>query len=155
MLSAAAYFADLLHFLSNRHADPADPASRKLLAVLSDRRPDLVNIKLDCQNTNTTLPYLDLVNEILESVSVAKTPLLPVYNTPADVTSDELSVNPEYTNDAAYAPLEIAIYPFTLPFDRFLSIGRAYLEFAGSSLWEVMNTFQSGVDPLEIGRAHV
>ncbi|HLQ25409.1 MAG TPA: IPT/TIG domain-containing protein [Acidiferrobacterales bacterium] len=149
VLSAAAYFVDLLHFLSKAHIDPSNPNSVTLLDMIQ-RRPDLVNIKLNCENTNTTLPYLDLVNEILESVVATHfgdPPLPSAHNTPADATSDQLSVNPEFTNDAAYIPLANAFYPFTLPFDRFLSIARTYLEFAGSSLYEVMKTFQIGVDP--------
>ena len=35
-------------------------------SVLAARRPDLPNLKLSCENTNTALPYIDVVNEILE-----------------------------------------------------------------------------------------
>ena len=31
------------------------------------RRPDLAHIKLTCENTENAMPYVDLVNEILES----------------------------------------------------------------------------------------
>ena len=150
VLSAAAYLTDLLHFLSNAQSDSSNPSSPSLLSILSTRRPDLVNLKLNCENTNTTLPYVDLVNEILEGVVVSKTgqlPSLPAYNTAADATSDELQVNPEFTNEAAYVPLQNSFYPFSLPFDRYLSAARNYLEFAGSSLWEVMKTYQVGLDP--------
>ena len=34
--------------------------------VLLERRPDLGDIELSCENTTTPLPYIDLVNEILE-----------------------------------------------------------------------------------------
>jgi peptidoglycan hydrolase-like protein with peptidoglycan-binding domain len=151
VLSAAAYLADLLHFLSGRNVDPNNPTGFTLLDVLNRRRPDISNIKLNCENTNTELPYLDLVNEILECVvatAPGETPIPPGYNTPADATSDALSVNPEYTRDAAYVPLENAYYPFSLPFDRFLSIARSYLEFAGGSLYDVMKTYQMGADPV-------
>lgn len=36
------------------------------LSVLSQRRPDLVDIELSCANSDTTLPYVDLVLETLE-----------------------------------------------------------------------------------------
>lgn len=61
--SPAAYFVDLLHFLRDR---PAVAAGHSALDVLLDRRPDLADIELTCENTNTTLPYVDLVNEVLE-----------------------------------------------------------------------------------------
>jgi hypothetical protein len=150
VLGAAAYLADLLHLLSTWKADPTNSGSGSLLSVLNHRRPDLANIKLNCQNTNTLLPYLDLVNEILENVVITapgQLPIPPAYNTPADATSDELIVNPEYTSDAAYVQLANAFFPFSLPYDRFLSAARSYLEFANSSLHHVMKTFQIGIDP--------
>ena len=56
---AAAYFVDALHFLGERG----------VLSSLLARRPDLGEIELSCQNTDTTLPVVDLVNEILEERS--------------------------------------------------------------------------------------
>ena len=41
--------------------------------VLAERRPDITNLPLTCENTNTALPYIDVVNEILE-YWVAKAP---------------------------------------------------------------------------------
>jgi hypothetical protein len=149
VLSAAAYFVDLLHFLSQAHIDPNNLNSSTLYTILTGRRPDLADLKLNCENTNTTLPYVDLVNEILESVVMTHTgdpPRPPAHDTPTDATPDQLSVNPEFTNDAAYLLLANAYYPFSLPFDRFLTIARSYLQFAGSSLYGVMRTFQIGAD---------
>ena len=39
VLGAAAYFVDLLQFLSNAHIDPTNPASNTLLTILAGRRP--------------------------------------------------------------------------------------------------------------------
>lgn len=61
--SPAAYLVDLLHWLESV---PGTRGDRNALAVLSSRRPDLQEIELSCMNTNTVLPYIDLVNEILE-----------------------------------------------------------------------------------------
>jgi hypothetical protein len=36
--------------------------------TLFDRRPDLQYVELTCENTEKTLPYIDLVNEILEGL---------------------------------------------------------------------------------------
>ena len=64
---------------------------------------------------------------------------------------EQLSVNPEYTIQAVYdptaGPLATAFYPFKLPYDRSLAVARNYLEFAGSSLYEVMKTYQFGTTP--------
>jgi hypothetical protein len=72
--SAAAYFVDVLDFL-RQGSVPAGAARQPLpgavppsaLDALLKRRPDLANIELSCDNTNVRLPYVDLVNEVLEA----------------------------------------------------------------------------------------
>src|SRR5262245_43233122 len=59
VFSPAAYLIDTLKFLD----DNAGPALTRLLA----RRPDIGNIELSCENTDTEVPYVDLVNEVLEN----------------------------------------------------------------------------------------
>jgi Tc toxin complex TcA C-terminal TcB-binding domain/Neuraminidase-like domain/Salmonella virulence plasmid 28.1kDa A protein len=62
VLSPAAYLADILHFLEERvPLFGANPCQ-----VLFRRRGDLGEIELTCANTNTLMPYIDLVNEVLE-----------------------------------------------------------------------------------------
>ena len=63
VLSPAAYFVELLEFI-----DVADDPHTldNPLDVLLARRPDLQHLALSCENTNTALPYVDLVLEILE-----------------------------------------------------------------------------------------
>lgn len=61
--SPAAYFADLLAYLGDRASNNPGETARD---VLFRRRPDLGEVELTCANTNTVLPYTDLVNEILE-----------------------------------------------------------------------------------------
>ena len=60
ILSPAAYLCDLLLWLRNRPA-----GARTALDVLDDRRPDIRHLLLNCPNTDTELPYIDLVNELL------------------------------------------------------------------------------------------
>ncbi len=70
--SPAAYFADLMAFLGDRASTelkvPGDPSKgfKTAREILFERRPDLGEIELTCANTNTVLPYTDLVNEILD-----------------------------------------------------------------------------------------
>jgi hypothetical protein len=68
VLSPAAYYADLLMFLKGRKA--ANPA-RTVKDILFDRRPDLGYLELNCENAFTTLPYVDVVCEVLEAVVAA------------------------------------------------------------------------------------
>ena len=68
--SPAAYLVDLLNFLKDRRAKPSEldpllePPSVK--DILFARRPDLGDIELTCENTNTVMPYVDLAAEVLE-----------------------------------------------------------------------------------------
>ncbi len=145
--SPAAYFVDTLQFLneSDKNANGKTP-----LDVLSMRRPDLEHIKLTCENTNTLLPYVDLVNEILEYyVAHGELNAGTVKNTEG-ITAEELSVNPQYTIDEAYTKLKQAVYPFTLPFNRPLELARVYLEHLGSTRYQVMETFQTDADPSDL-----
>jgi hypothetical protein len=81
----AAHFVDTMRFLGERQANGqvstgnGGNLGRSVQEVLLVRRADIGEIELSCENTNTPLPYIDLVNEILEEV-VAATPttLLPV-----------------------------------------------------------------------------
>ena len=63
LYSPSAYFVDTLRFIDNC----PQPTATSPLQVLLGRRPDLEHIELTCENTNTELPYVDLVNEILEA----------------------------------------------------------------------------------------
>jgi hypothetical protein len=155
VLSPAAYFVDLLH----NFLDSASALLFSVLVVLLSRRPDLQYIRLDCKNTDTPIPYLDLVNEILETCIVFKTtvpfkpgpPSAPAPNdTSADATADDLSVNPENTNPDAYMPLAQAVYPPSLPFNRWLETARSYLNALGTSRYELMYVFQAQGSPSQI-----
>lgn len=65
---AAAYLTDILRYLDDRvtsiSCGPGESASVK--DALLRRRPDIGDIDLDCDNTNTQIPYIDIANEIME-----------------------------------------------------------------------------------------
>ena len=116
ILSPAAYLVDLLHYPTSRARASGDNPQDVLLA----RRPDLQYLPLTCANTNTALPYIDLVNEALEYF-VANGLSLAGYqghDTGDTVTSAELIASPQYVDDAAYAvaagrllPAAAAVHP--------------------------------------------
>lgn len=60
----AAYLVDILQFLG----------ARGVRSKLFDRRADLGRIELSCENTNTPLPLIDLVNELLEDAVAPPAP---------------------------------------------------------------------------------
>ncbi|QYO67819.1 Tc toxin subunit A [Leptolyngbya sp. 7M] len=72
--SPAAYLVDILAYLKNR---PANSAGHNPLQVLFQRRPDIGEIELSCQNTSTLVPYVDLVNEVLENAIAPFGPFTP------------------------------------------------------------------------------
>jgi len=148
-LGPAAYLVDLLHMI-----DPDDkvhtPADR-----LFTRRPDLQHLPLTCDNTNTPIPYIDLVNEILEahlarrSLGIA---VAPSYDS-AGRSADELRAVPQNVITAVYDHLAGEPYPFSLPFDRSLAVMRAYLDQLGTSYGEILQLFgpRAGGDILTHG----
>jgi peptidoglycan hydrolase-like protein with peptidoglycan-binding domain len=85
---AASYLTDLLHFLNERETDAKGSVQGSLLA----RRPDIGDIDLNCTNTNTELPYIDIVCEILEDVISPPVFAIPgnfIANLPAQGTVTE------------------------------------------------------------------
>jgi hypothetical protein len=148
--SPAAYFVDLLHILLGQK----DGAARKELFL---RRPDLKYTKLTCQHTDTLIPYIDLVNEILETYvaqsniynPVADAHAKAVANDTSSFTAAELAANPQHTkilleedsNPAYIAINEKAVYPLNLPFDMNLEVARQFLLKQNSSRFDVLHTF--------------
>lgn len=71
--SPAAYFVDLMQFVE-RYVISKHFTGTKASHVLNlkVRRPDLWTLPLTCENTSTLVPYLDIINEILESYIAKK-----------------------------------------------------------------------------------
>ncbi len=145
--SPAAYLTDLLHYLAPTEPPLGYTLDTVPLDFLRRRRPDLEQLLLTCENTNTTLPYVDLVNEVLESYVDRGAAV--VNNTSKGATEESLSVHREYgapfvesISDNAYSQVAAAVYPFTLPFDRNLEVVRSFLGHLGSSRFEAMRTFR-------------
>jgi hypothetical protein len=146
-IGPAAYLVDVLDFLgaskpNPHHVTPLDVLIGNAEKRLPGRRPDLAFMNLTCANTNTAMPYIDIVNEILESY-IALGLKLDESSTrdSANSTSAELDANPQYINHRAYELLDLAVYPFTLPFNRPLSVARSYLNQLGTSRFELLKTF--------------
>ncbi len=68
ILSPAAYFVDLMHFIEQHVSKPIFDTKRPNHSLyLKNRRSDLWNLQLTCENTRTEIPYLTIVNEVLEN----------------------------------------------------------------------------------------
>lgn len=116
----AAYFVDLMRIVEQYVTKPnatVIPDEMKL----GGRRPDLADIKLTCEYTNQTMPYLTIVNERLEAV-VKKT----------------LGGNGDL-----YQTLAQTSYPFALPFQLPLARVRIYLKRLKVELGQIFAALQT------------
>ncbi|MEM7156374.1 MAG: neuraminidase-like domain-containing protein [Myxococcota bacterium] len=137
VLSPAAYLVDLLRFIEHRPALAEEGETpQEAFERLLEKRPDIVHILLDCANTNTPMPAIDMVNEILERAVSETTPSSWPQTTR---TSAELRAHPEHLDAAAYDVVRDAVYPWRLPFHLPLSEARVYLDHLGVSLWQVLD----------------
>lgn len=93
--SPAAYFTDIMSFL--KAGLPG--VTPNVYSELIRRRPDLEHIDMTCKNTNTLMPYIDLVIELLEGIilkrfSQPSVAVPPSYQTSG--TALELAAHPEH-----------------------------------------------------------
>ena len=152
MYSPTAYLADILNFIKN--------ASSSAYTELNSRRPDIFNTDLSCKNANTSMPYIDLVNELLEMMVLKSMGVTPPVAFQTSGTQAEIAAYPEhvfkssgvYTDFGGYASLYSpsgsnttlanAIYPGNLPFSLALEEARSYLQYLGNTRYELMELFQ-------------
>lgn len=129
-------------------SDPDPEIKLKPYDVLVERRPDLSHLPLTCENTHTVLPYIDIVNEILEyyvanSVDNKKgLEGFSGYDT-GDAATTELLAEPQNIIPKAYEELVQARYPLTLPFDLWIETVRRFLDHFDTPLWQVLETFRT------------
>ncbi len=149
--SPAAYLVDLLNFLGQRAADsstevlgaPIPPNAPTAQSILLERRPDLVNVALNCNNSDITLPYIDLVNEVMEEAVVGSSATPVGLNATTTVfetlgTSAERRALPQNILLSAYAQTAVKVFPLSLPYDLPFAQVSAYLAALGTSLAAVM-----------------
>ena len=165
VLSPAAYFVDLMEFLRTSTANakgytPLDTLIGSLDGVIGtgvgkipSRRADLAALPLTCANTNTAMPYIDIVNEILEYyVSNGALDAGVAYDT-GSVSTDDLTAEPQHILAGAYTQLMKANlnfgYPLGLPFDLWLETVRGFCSYFKIPLVRVLDALRS-VDQLEL-----
>jgi hypothetical protein len=171
--SPAAYLVDLLEFLdrfpSDQKHQPGDApfSTQKTNFFLQEkvvdlagqtpelsardvlllRRPDIAQLELSCANTNTLVPYVDLVNEVLEHrVAQEGFP----NRIAVDGAAEELAAHPQPLNpsaqEAAYAILARQRYPWSLPFNLWARESDVYLEHLGTPRHQIMSVLRRNAD---------
>jgi hypothetical protein len=116
----AAYFLDIMRITDRYITGPCKQISEAF--KLPVRRPDLFSMKLTCHNTNNPIPYVQLVNEIIEE-----------------------KLNKDYGKDI-FEVLAQAVYPFNLPFNLPLTRINTYLDKLNLPLISIAKSLLAG-DP--------
>lgn len=138
---AASYLVDLLEYLSKGNVT----AGKTPLDIFKLHRPDILCLPLTCENTNTLIPYIDVVNEIMEFYAAS----YDIDNETIDwssykghdtgnATAAELRANPQNINQKAYENVNKAKYPFTLPYHQPLDAIRTYCDHLQISRYDIM-----------------
>lgn len=176
VLSPAAYLVDLLQFVDTepgvwanflahwkqRHggaeyqadwAKKPDGTARKAedrkpYDALIERRPDLPHIPLTCENTHTALPYIDIVNEILEYYVANGKLAMEAARDTGDATTAELLAEPQHVIREAYDALRAARYPLNLPFDLWVETVRKFCDYSENPLHRVLDAIRPDEDHL-------
>ena len=138
--SPSAYLTDMLRFLGEKDAVAN---GKTVQSVLFDRRPDIANIKLNCENTNTPLPYIDLVNEILEN---AIPPANTNFSYQTTLSAEELRAIPQHVRPHAYKELKKATHPMHVSFNLWQEETRMFLDHLGVPRHQLMEDFQDRSD---------
>lgn len=134
--SPAAYLTDLLQMLDDEFNASALDESRSDEELdyykldLDVRRGDIKNIDLDEENTTTLIPYLDIVNEVLEG----------------RVNSDQETV---------YETLKTAQYPFNMPFSLNNEKIKNSIKHLGISAQELRRLFSTDTDYHTVAREYL
>ncbi|WP_346320180.1 neuraminidase-like domain-containing protein [Chitinophaga sp. YIM B06452] len=105
IFSPAAYFLDIMRITDDYITDPNTiPAGM----TLEERRPDLFRLLLTCENTNTLIPFLQIVNAVLEAR--LETGLVVATGTAQGGTASTITLASTASADNnAYAGMELAI----------------------------------------------
>jgi hypothetical protein len=169
--SPAAYLVDLLQYLRTStatqtvHADLSEtgqvPSLKgTVLEMLFRRRPDIGNLKLSTENTDTVLPYIDLANEIMESFIVNLETISPDSSDPwiqqltldafnvSNEDSKELLSEPQNTNIDAYQVLADSASSLKLPYHQPIDAQRVFLEFLKVPRVELVDSFRQKPVPI-------
>lgn len=141
VLSPAAYLVELLEFID---LEGITHHKSSPLQVLLNRRPDIQHIQLTCENTNVALPYIDLVNEILEHYILnGNLENLAGHDIDADTKQSTLLAEPQYVEKTAYEELKKKVYPYNLPFHRDLEVLRHLFRAWDTTLESALQVFST------------
>jgi hypothetical protein len=137
ILSPAAYFVDLMCFVDEHVTHRFFTAKAAHPLNLKTRRPDLWTLEPTCENTNKPIPYLVIINEILEN-AVAKDAGF------AGDFGDRTAVGTKVYKDTLPDAVDSFRQPLNLPFEEL----RTYLRHFERTLADVAEAGNATGDAL-------
>lgn len=140
IFSPAAYLFDIMRIVDAYITDPNVKPVRTIPPgyTLEERRPDLFNLLLTPENTTMVIPFLQLVQEVLDAIIEARQP-----------------------GETAFERLAGAWYPFNLPFQYQLARIRTALLGAGTTLAKSYallvppSPLPNDVQPIDVARESI
>lgn len=138
----AAWNAFLTDWRATHPGQPDPDTQRKPYERLLERRPDLPHLPLTCENTHTALPYIDVVNEILEYYVAHGALAADAVRDTGRSTTPDLLAEPQHVTPAAYTTLNQARYPVSLPFDLWIETVRRFFDHFEMPLDQVLEVFR-------------
>src|SRR5215211_1341274 len=130
ILSPAAYFVDLMRFIHDNVSkkvflrEPPDMPLPDHPLYLKNRRSDLWKMQINCENTHTLIPYLNIVNDVLQAY------LDTVVPRPGGAT--EIDIFEILSKDSQDTKISFSL-PFNLPFEEI----QTYLGHFGVSIFDI------------------
>jgi hypothetical protein len=146
---AAAYFVDILRFLSkgqrNKDISAQFPSGKSPLDKFAERRPDLLHLPLTCANSNTIIPYIDLANEVMEYYVYHGLLDEHAAHDTGETAEEELRASPQNFEIEAYRKIKNSAYPFSLPYHQPLDVIRIYSDHLKTERYDVMKGLQKDI----------
>ncbi|MBN1960365.1 MAG: hypothetical protein JW841_05425 [Deltaproteobacteria bacterium] len=113
ILSPAAYFVDLMCFVDDNITQKFFASKPTHALNLKIRRPDLWTLELTCENTNKPIPYLTIINEVLENAVARDAGYTGSY-------ADRSAVATKVYKDTLTTKVDSFKQPLHLPFEQLL-----------------------------------
>jgi peptidoglycan hydrolase-like protein with peptidoglycan-binding domain len=133
------------HFCTASAAERDNLGGQTVLDVLLQRRPDIAHVHLNQPNTETPLPYIDLVCEILENAVATGQPTSS-FAFQTTWSADRLRAQPEHVNANAYETLATRPNPLKGTFNLWQEQVRLQLEQLKAPRWQLIEIWR---DPLQ------
>jgi hypothetical protein len=150
VLGPSAYLVDLYNYIGLARLD-----NKSGQDMLNARRPDIARLHTSCDNSDTLLPYIDLVLEIFEDTIAPPNSGQDRDYPQTTHDSDVLLAKPTHVNRAAYDVLKQAEFPWRLPFDRDFTRTRQFIEHAGVRLSDIRRSDYTNDDQVAANAALV